>query len=65
MYGGRRHLPFPVEMDALLVGMGRGLGCWEGREGRGLAAGAVRKRWVAGLVSVPREGIGRVSVREM
>jgi len=41
MYGGRRHLPFPVEMDALLVGMGRRLGCWEGREGRGLAAGAV------------------------
>ena len=26
MYGGRRHLPFPVEMEALLVLMGRGIG---------------------------------------
>uniref|UniRef100_G1N0C2 MyTH4 domain-containing protein n=1 Tax=Meleagris gallopavo TaxID=9103 RepID=G1N0C2_MELGA len=25
MYGGRRHLPFPVEMEALLVLMGRGV----------------------------------------
>lgn len=25
LYGGRRHLPFPVEMEALLV--------WRGREG--------------------------------
>uniref|UniRef100_A0A8C9L1Z9 MyTH4 domain-containing protein n=1 Tax=Pavo cristatus TaxID=9049 RepID=A0A8C9L1Z9_PAVCR len=30
MYGGRRHLPFPVEMKALLVVMGRGVGILPG-----------------------------------
>ncbi|XP_010224456.1 PREDICTED: unconventional myosin-XV-like [Tinamus guttatus] len=32
MYGGRRHLPFPVEMEALLVWRGRGVGT-RGQEG--------------------------------
>lgn len=32
MYGGRRHLPFPVEMEALLVLRGREVGML-GKEG--------------------------------
>lgn len=52
LYGGRRHLPFPVEMEALLVWRGReGEGAW-GVQCHGVSreeAGAVDKQWRAGM----------------
>lgn len=71
MYGGRRHLPFPVELEALLVLTGRGVGML-GREG-GQRLGRrcqvkhcyIWKKWEARAVTVPRKDIRHVSIREM
>lgn len=71
MYGGRRHLPFPVELEALLVLTGRGVGML-GREGGQrldrrfhVKPYYIWKKWEARTVTLPRKDIRHVSVREM
>lgn len=49
MYGGRRHLPFPVEIEALLVLRGREMGMLGREGGQRLAGGATCS--VAGVFS--------------
>lgn len=61
MYGGRRHLPFPVELEALLVLRGREVGMLGRGGGRGLSGGAMCS--VTGAVSVPRQEMRHVSLR--
>lgn len=62
MYGGRRHLPFPVELEALLVLRGREVGML-GREGGQRLVGRCHVQCYRGGQCSKREETRHVSVR--